>query len=134
MGNVSASTHPVERTILVVDDNESVVVLAARILRRAGYRVVTATEGPGAVEVFAQNAEVIGAAVVDVTMPGMSAEELLAALRGAGLRVPVVLSSGFAAEEIAGRFAPGRVSAFLPKPYRSEELLAAVARALDGGA
>jgi CheY-like chemotaxis protein len=109
--------------VLVVDDNESVVALAARILDREGYEVLSATDGTTALELFAQHGASLAAVVLDVTMPGMSGDQLFLELVEHGLRAPVIVSSGFAEEEAMRKFDQKAVAGFLQKPYRAQELV-----------
>ncbi|MDZ4857428.1 MAG: response regulator [Candidatus Hydrogenedentes bacterium] len=113
--------------ILVVDDEETVLSVTERALRRAGYTVFSAHNGHDAVELFRTNADAIGLVVLDMTMPRMSGEEACRALRALRENVRVLVSSGYSEAEAAMRFDGDSVDGFLQKPYRAGELVAVVA-------
>ena len=77
------------RTILVVDDDPWVRVLARDVLAGDGYRVLEAVDGPDAIRVAAEHPGPIHLLLSDVVMPGMNGCELAAGLtaRLPGLRV-----------------------------------------------
>ncbi len=119
-----------EGTILVVDDEASVRLLAATILERAGFSVVAASDGREACKLFELRSGAFRAILLDMTMPIMSGMETLEALRRIDPNVKVILSSGFNVREIDLGSAGQSPNAFLQKPYRSAELLAAVHAAI----
>jgi CheY-like chemotaxis protein len=70
------------RTILVVDDDAWVRVLARDVLAADGYRVLEASDGPEAIKVAAEHPGPIHLLLTDVVMPGMNGFELAAGLGG----------------------------------------------------
>jgi light-regulated signal transduction histidine kinase (bacteriophytochrome) len=116
------------RLILVVDDEPSVSRVARAALERAGFRVVEAADGDAGLAEFTRRPDEISLVVLDLTMPGKSGLEVLGRLRELRPGIPVVLSSGYSAEDLgpAGADRAG----FLPKPYRANDLLRAVHQAL----
>lgn len=70
------------RTILVVDDDTWVRVLARDVLAADGYRVLEACDGPDAIKVAAEHPGPIHLLLTDVVMPGMNGFELAAGLGG----------------------------------------------------
>ncbi|MEP7364665.1 MAG: response regulator [Acidobacteriota bacterium] len=123
----SESTEPGQ--LLLVEDESSLRTLLARFLQRAGYRVVTAGGGEEALRLFAADPARFAAAVVDLTLPDMSGETLLARLRERRSELPVLVSSGTArsSNEFAAGGAPTR---FLQKPYLPARLVEALAELL----
>ena len=110
-------------TILVVDDEEAVRTVARMALERFGFEVLTADDGPAALEVFTAHADRIVAVLLDLTMPQMSGEEVFQELHRLRPDVPVILSSGFN-EQDAVTGPPGAgPAAFVQKPYRPLELI-----------
>ncbi len=77
------------RTILVVDDDAWVRVLARDVLAADGYRVLEAADGPDAIRVASEHPGPIHLLLTDVVMPGMNGCELAAALaaRRPGMKV-----------------------------------------------
>jgi signal transduction histidine kinase len=67
---------PAGATILVIDDEDGVRIVAARLLERAGWSVLTAADGRAGIELFQANADAIGCVLLDLTMPQMSGEQV----------------------------------------------------------
>ena len=115
-------------TILVVDDDPDMRALLEHKLTRAGYDVVLAKDGEGAERsVRGRGADLI---LVDVNMPGVAGDELVASLRDdpALARIPVVYLTGLAPDtELAVRTVGYPI---LSKPVGDQELLATIARQL----
>jgi PAS domain S-box-containing protein len=116
--------------VLVVDDEPAVRALAARVLERAGYLVVTATNGVEALERYREPGLPIDCVLLDVTMPRLSGEETLRELRRLDQAVRVVLTSGFNEQDMIARFAGRKLGGFLKKPFKASELLKKIAEAL----
>ncbi len=114
-------------TVLVVEDEELVRDLVKRALTRAGHTVLTAGDGEQALAVLADCRGAIDVVLSDVVMPKMGGRELLARMRQAWPRIPVLLMSGYANE--AEGLATDR-SLFLQKPFTAADLLATVGRLL----
>jgi PAS domain S-box-containing protein len=117
--------------ILVADDEPLVRDLGRAVLERAGYRVMTATDGADALEVYRAGAAEIDLILLDYTMPRLTGLQVMEALHQAGSSVPVVLSSGYALEGEVHQFLAAGARAFMPKPYRPQELVQTVQRVLD---
>ncbi len=116
--------------VLVADDDPAVRRIATLSLTNAGYEVLEAEDGVGAVEAFCGRPETIVCVVLDVTMPRMGGEECLAEIRAIRSDVPVVLSSGYTEHDISGRLTTRERVGFVGKPYRPSELVAEVGRLL----
>jgi signal transduction histidine kinase len=129
-GARAADAAPGRRgTVLVVDDQESVVEVAQLILQAAGHRVLTAVGGRAGIEQFRAHAGEIDAVVLDLTMPEADGEQVLDALQRQRPDVPVIIATGYGAGFAADRVRE-RVTGFVHKPYAFEELLAQIDRAL----
>jgi PAS domain S-box-containing protein len=115
--------------VLVVDDDESVLELAAEFLDRTGHTVVTALGGREGVARFREASDRIDVVVLDLGMPDLDGEAVFEELRRIRSDVRVVLTTGYREEHAARRFEARGVAAFLGKPYEPEQLVEAVARA-----
>jgi two-component system, LuxR family, response regulator FixJ len=116
-------------TIFVVDDDPSFLRSLSRLLRAVGY---TVEEFGSAHEFFSRpDPEAAGCVVTDLQMPGISGLELQAALRATTNPLPVVFLTGQG--DIPSSVSAMRSGAedFLTKRAAQEELLAAVARAME---
>ncbi len=138
-GRVDGATEAAEEvdplrvfTILLVDDDEAVLAVGARMLEKQEFRVLTAADGREAVEIYRQNRDEIDMVLLDLTMPRMDGVEALRELRRLNPKVRVILVSGYTEEDVASRLAEGETFGFLPKPYSSAELRGCLAVALKG--
>ena len=115
-------------TVLVVDDNPDVATFACGLLEELGYATRRAGSASQALSMLAAG-EAVDAVFSDVVMPGgMDGIELAATLRASYPGVAVVLATGYS-ERLARGGAPADVETLL-KPYRPDELSAALGRAL----
>jgi PAS domain S-box-containing protein len=117
-------------TVLVVDDEETVRALAARMLERCGFKVVVAGDGREAMEALSQHVQDITAVLLDLTMPHMDGREALEELRKINPNLPVVLSSGYSEHDLAARFGSFAKVAYLEKPYTRAGLITAFRKVL----
>jgi CheY-like chemotaxis protein len=115
---------------LVADDEKGIRDMAAAVLSRAGFTVITAHDGLDAVRKFRQHQASISIVLLDLTMPGMDGIEVLQHIRRLSTEVKVVLSSGYNLQEIDERLTPGLVDGFLCKPYQPSDLVAIVRAAI----
>jgi PAS domain S-box-containing protein len=119
---------PTKGTVLVVEDDERVRRLTCRILEQYGFGVVETSDGQTALDILHGGDIAVDALVSDVVMPGMSGPELVSRARRERPDLPVLLLSGFAADEfpdvVAGENDPRQ--AFLQKPYSPEGLAIAL--------
>jgi two-component system cell cycle sensor histidine kinase/response regulator CckA len=117
-------------TVLLVDDMAMLRTVAARSLATLGFHVLEATDGLEAVEVFKRHQQEIRFVLCDLVMPRMDGWETLSALRRLAPHVPVILSSGYEEEQAISKEHPDQPNAFLGKPYKIQQLQAAIARVL----
>ena len=117
--------EPGRARILVVDDNESVLGVMTTVLESAGYRLDSTRDAESAAALLGTNA--YDCVVSDVVMPGKGGLWLLQQVRQQHPTTPVVLVTGSA---VPGLRADARgAHAWLEKPFRPAELIAAVERA-----
>ncbi|MEV6349753.1 response regulator [Actinoplanes sp. NPDC051851] len=114
------------RTVLVADDEDGVREVAVRILRRAGYTVLSAANGQEALDLARRHPGAIDAVLSDVVMPHMNGPELAAALRDVRPETPVVYMSGYAEPLMTGPGVLDEGVTVVGKPFTRDELLAAV--------
>jgi CheY-like chemotaxis protein len=103
------------QTVLVIDDEDLVRDVVARMIEDLGYAAVTATDGPAGLAII--DSLPVHAVLVDLTMPRMGGVDVIKALRARRPELPIVLCSGYDRD---GRAA--RADAYLPKPFRLEAL------------
>jgi len=117
-------------TVLVVDDEPDVRMVARLMLERLGFSVLIAENGQEGLASFHTHADQIDLALLDVTMPGMGGEQLASAILAARPACRVVLMSGYSERE--PRDGAASVLGFLPKPFTLSDLGAIVREALEG--
>jgi PAS domain S-box-containing protein len=117
--------------ILIVDDEEPLRNLVRDVLSRRSYRVLVAADGREALEAYRTRGPEIALVILDMTMPGMSGQELFDALRTQNPTVRVLLCSGYAQEGTAQDVLRRGALGFLQKPYLITELATKVRDILD---
>jgi PAS domain S-box-containing protein len=121
-----------EGLVLLVDDEEAVRAVARDMLERAGYEVVTASDGCKAVTVFEKHLDEIVLVLLDLTMPVMDGEETLRELHRLRNDVPVILCSGYDEQDVTCRFDDQELAGFLKKPFTWEQLMAVLQELSQG--
>jgi two-component system cell cycle sensor histidine kinase/response regulator CckA len=116
------------KTILLVDDEQSVRSIVVKILRRANYKVLEAENGEEALSIAESHPDKIDLLISDMFMPGLRGPEVAQALapKCPGLRVLFI--SGYADRDLRSGVPPG--ANFLNKPFSGKELASAVDAAL----
>ncbi|MBN1433461.1 PAS domain S-box protein [Candidatus Fermentibacterales bacterium] len=114
---------PGEHLVLVVDDEEEVRDTARQILKRFGLAVVTASDGREGLDVYRRRWREISVVLLDMTMPGMSGEQALIAMREINPSARVLLTSGYSEQHAVAQLNSKSVSGFIQKPYRPAELV-----------
>jgi len=118
--------------ILVVDDDAEVRQVAQRMLERLGYAVVQAGAGQAGLDFFTAHRQHVLCTLLDLTMPVMSGQEVLRAIRRIEPRARVIVMSGYTASEAYGQLAGEAHVEFLPKPFTIEQLREVLARCSVG--
>ncbi len=118
---------PAVRSVLLVDDKDTVRKMAGLMLKRLGHPVIAASGGTEAIGLFNRHRDEIGCVITDLTMPGMDGWETIAALRRIDPDIPIILVSGYDEADVLGREQSERPQAFLHKPYTKIDLKAALA-------
>jgi PAS domain S-box-containing protein len=119
-------------TVLLVEDEPSVRRLLARVLGRAGYHVLEASNGIQALEVENAFDGPIEAVITDVIMPEMGGVELVRVLQRSRPGLTVLFVSGYTRGEVLeGSALTDSRCIFMSKPFSPEQLVAALRDALD---
>jgi signal transduction histidine kinase/ActR/RegA family two-component response regulator len=109
-------------TVLVVDDEESLVHLAEEVLATLGYEPVGCVGAQQALRVFRAAPARFDAVLSDAIMPGTSGVELLAELRRLRPQLPAVLMSGYGGPDLQAQAQAAGAQAVLMKPLAAAEL------------
>ena len=109
-------------TIVLVEDEPSVLSIMTRVLVRSGYEVM-AFESPLKALAFLRNASSPSLLLTDVVMPGMSGFELCDAVRRRFPDLPVIFTSGYPLENLPGYARPlPAKSCLIVKPFGLDEV------------
>ena len=117
-------------TILVVEDEEAVRIVAREALQRQGYVVLEACHGLDALRVAERHQDLIHLMVTDLVMPHMSGRDLAQRLTEARPNMKVLYISGYTDHSVLQRDLTPE-SAFLQKPFAPEIFMRTVRRILD---
>ena len=109
-------------TILFVEDEASVRLIAAKTLRKRGYKVIEAEDGEEAYEILEDDEHDFDLMISDVVMPGMDGPTLLRKGRPLLGDARIVFISGYAKEEFSDLLSEEPDVTFLPKPFTLAQL------------
>jgi DNA-binding NtrC family response regulator len=120
-----------KKAILLVDDDDLVLHLGERILKRAGYDVLTAVNGQEGLQIYKREQGNIALVILDLVMPQMGGKECLEQLLEFDPAVRVMISTGASADDELKETVKPYVKGFVNKPYEISRLLQAVRVALE---
>jgi PAS domain S-box-containing protein len=108
--------------VMVVDDEEPLVFLLSRVLRRMGYAVDGYTSPRQALDAFIAEPRAYNAVVTDLSMPGMTGIDLARALRAARQDVLIVMTTGYVRPDDQAAVAQAGIQELILKPNTVDEL------------
>jgi PAS domain S-box-containing protein len=118
-------------TILVVDDEASIITITSRTLQAFGYKVMTAADGADAVATYLQNKKKIAVVLTDMSMPIMDGAAVIHALTKINPNIKIIATSGLNTNVGLAKGIRSKVKHFLTKPYVAETLLKTIRTILD---
>jgi two-component system cell cycle sensor histidine kinase/response regulator CckA len=118
--------------ILVVEDDPAVRLATTHALRHFGYTVLSAVNGPDALELVARHVGPLDLVISDVVMPAMDGPTLIQRLREPRPSLKALLVSGYSSDAVATRGFANVSALFLEKPFSLASLSEKVREALDG--
>ncbi len=121
-------------SVLLIEDEEAVRQVTARLLRKLGYVVFTAADGAEGVHVAAGHPGAFNLLVSDLVMPVMGGAEAAARIVASRPGLPVLFLSGFSEDALSGRGAMPEGGRLLTKPFSIQQLAIAARQAIDGAA
>ena len=123
--------HHGTETLLMVEDDKSILKIYKEVLGRYGYRILTACDGVEAMELYADHCDEIQMVVVDAIMPRMNGFDVVELIRQSRPNMPIIMTSGYA-NEIFDRAVNNEHSILhLRKPAKLYDLLTAIRSALS---
>ncbi|NOR23012.1 MAG: response regulator [Desulforhopalus sp.] len=118
-------------TILLVDDAEPFRSVGQEILNQLGYKVITASDGQSALEMYCKEQKRIDLVLLDLIMPGMNGRECLEELLKVNPRLKVVMTCSGLLGGSTKKLIESRAKGFLRKPYEIGEFPRVIRDVLD---
>jgi len=118
-------------TVLIVDDEETILSVVRRMLESLGYTVLVADDGQKAIEILSDNIEKVDAVILDLTMPYIDGREVFSEMRQIKSNLPIILSSGYNEAEALQDFAKEELAGFIQKPYETASLVSKLKNAIE---
>jgi PAS domain S-box-containing protein len=119
-------------TVLVVEDDDDVRLIASQTLRQLGYTVLVAENAEAARRQMREHAAEVSVVLSDVVLPGQSGPETVEELRHIGGEFRVIFTSGYTEAKLDPHGVLSADTSFLPKPFTADQLAVAVRSVLDG--
>jgi CheY-like chemotaxis protein len=123
-GNAEADARLIKGsgTLMIVDDEELVLDVGVKMLKKLGYTVLKALNGTEAVEIFAANKDKIKMVILDIIMPDMGGGQVYEKIKAINPQVKVLLCSGYSVDGQAIELLERGCEGFMQKPFTMEEL------------
>jgi PAS domain S-box-containing protein len=119
-------------TVLLIDDEETILDVGQALLKAMGYKVLTAKSGQEAIELYQKNQEdIIDIVILDMIMPNMSGSEVYDRMKEINPDIKVLLSSGYSVDGQATDILNRGCNGFIQKPFNINGLSAAIRQILD---
>jgi excisionase family DNA binding protein len=120
----------VSHRVLVVDDESSIREMLSKTLALADYKVDTAPDAAAALNLLRVSDTPYDLLIADLKMPGMDGLSLIRQVKELRSRLPIIILTGFSTESSAIEAVNLGVAAYLTKPFRVPQVLAAAAKAM----
>jgi len=120
----SGQNHAALRgTVLVVEDEEQMVRLLKKLLPRAGYRVLAATDGKEAIELYQQHKAEIDVVLLDLGLPKVTGLDVIPRLKEQNPGVRIIIATGYLQPELKAEILRAGVMDCIHKPYLVSEVI-----------
>ncbi len=121
-----------QETVLLVDDEDMIIDVGTRMLKKLGYQVFTARDGKEAIDIFKKHQDKIDLIVLDMIMPQMGGGETYDRIKKIKPDVKVLLSSGFSINGQASEILNRGCNGFIQKPFNLQNLSQNLRAILEG--
>lgn len=111
-------------TILLVEDEDQVRLVAKLILQEFGFTVIEAINGKEAMDLYLKNSATIALVITDLGMPIMDGYQLFFELKKLNPELPIIISSGFGDRDITSKIPKESMAGLISKPYNPSQLQA----------
>ncbi len=120
-----------DETILLVDDEATVIAIEKQMLERLGYKVIAQTSSLNALQAFGHNPDRFDLVITDMAMPNMTGERLAQELFAIRPEIPVIICTGFSEKMNEAKAKAAGISGFLMKPVIMSKMAEVVREVLD---
>jgi CheY-like chemotaxis protein len=120
-----------EVNILLVDDEEVVRDMVARMLRSLGHNVVVCNDGLEALEYYKQEWQKVDLVIMDMVMPRMNGRDSFMGMLAINPKINAILISGYSIDGEVQRLLDSGMKGFIQKPFNTKDLDKAIERALN---
>jgi PAS domain S-box-containing protein len=120
-----------DETILIVDDEASILTITSQSLEAFGYRTLCANDGVEALALYAQHRDRIAAVLTDMAMPIMDGPATIRVLLKMNPRIRIIAASGLKTNETISQELDGKIKYFINKPYSAGTLLKTLRKVLS---
>jgi PAS domain S-box-containing protein len=128
---VAATQWQGSGTVLLVEDEKMIAMVASTMLEELGFTIITASNGLEALELYQQKRDIINMVVTDMGMPVMDGYELVRELKKISPNLPIIISSGFGDTEVSARIDPYMIAGLISKPYGFDQLSTVMKSAME---
>ena len=119
-------------TILLVDDEKVIRELCSNMLRHLGYNIIMAEDGIVAIDLYKKYGSEISIVILDLIMPNLSGRDVFDRLRQiTNPDVKIIISTGYAKDELLQPLLDKRANGFLEKPYKLQELAESINNVIE---
>jgi len=118
--------------VLVVDDEEAIREVMTDLLQEHDLRVLTAEDGAAGIELYRAHAADVKLVLLDLTLPGMSGDEVFRRFKEIDPSVRVVLTSGYTCEEATSKFPASSLAGFVQKPFQWTQFATTIVEYVGG--
>ena len=110
-------------TVLLVEDEQSMLYVLEKTLLKHGYKVLRATDGDMAVDIYQRHKETIDVVMLDLGLPKMAGLDVLLKIRQEKPDAKVVIASGYLEPDLSSEIDRAGAKYFLRKPYMLDEVV-----------
>ena len=118
-------------TVFIIDDEDMILDIGRQMLEKLGYKVIVASDGEHALQIYNERKDEIDIVILDMIMPDMSGKETYEKLKEMNPDIKVLLSSGYSVDGQAGKILDQGCSGFIQKPFDINKLSIKIRDILD---
>ena len=110
-------------TVLLIEDEQDMLNIQERILLQHGYKVLKATDGEKALEIYRGYEQTIDVVLLDIGLPKIAGQDVLLKIKNENPDVKIIIASGYLEPELKAKIHQAGVNHFLHKPYKLDEMV-----------